>query len=125
MQNSGFFLVRTSGGTTRIREIESMNLSKRAQASIAIFAAAMMGGQPAFSKNICSDAYMSQKIQPFANRAQNAVGICATAKAGITLYTESIKLVNPCLGDPGLSAYKQELEKLLRDAKNQAAASCG
>ncbi|MDS7594870.1 hypothetical protein [Agrobacterium tumefaciens] len=102
-----------------------MKFSKLAQASVVMFVVVMVSGQSAFSKDICSDAYMSQKIQPFANRAQNATGICATAKAGITLYTESIKLVNPCLGDPGLSAYKQELEKLLRDAKNQAAASCG
>ena len=102
-----------------------MKLIKLAQTSIAILIITVANGQSAFSQNICSDTYMSQKIQPFANRAQNATGICGTAKAGVVLYTESIKLVNPCLSDPGLRTYKQELERLLRDAKRQAAASCG
>ncbi|KXG87468.1 hypothetical protein ATO67_19380 [Agrobacterium bohemicum] len=93
--------------------------------SIIALLVSTVGGHTAWSKDICSDAYMTQKIQPFATRAQNAVGICGTAKAGITLYNESIKLVNQCLSDPGLRAYKQELEKQLRDAKSQAAGSCG
>lgn len=92
---------------------------------IAVLISIVASGQAALGKDICSDTYMSQRIQPFAARAQSAVGICGTAKAGVALYTESIRLVNPCLSDPGLRAYKQELEKLLRDAKNQASASCG
>ena len=76
-------------------------------------------------KDICSDTYMSEKIHPFATRARNAIGICGTAKAGVALYTESLRLVQQCLHDPGLRAYKQDLERLLHDAKNQASASCG
>ncbi|ADY67686.1 hypothetical protein AGROH133_14115 [Agrobacterium tumefaciens] len=43
----------------------------------------------------------------------------------MALYTESLRLVQQCLHDPGLRAYKQDLERLLHDAKNQASASCG
>lgn len=85
----------------------------------------LLSGQYAFSADICSDAYMTQQIQPYAARAQRATGVCGTAKAGIALYKKSISLVNPCVSDPELRAYKQQLEQLLRDAQEQATSSCG
>lgn len=79
----------------------------------------------AAGRDVCSDAYLAHAIQHEANRAQRAVGICGTAKAGIALYSKSISLVSKCQNDPGLRAYKSQLEQLLRDARNQANSSCG
>ncbi len=79
---------------------------------------------PAASKDVCSDAYMTAAIQQEAARAQSATGICPTAKAGIALYTKSIRLVNACLHIDSLRSYKVELENLLQQAQDQAAAAC-
>lgn len=79
----------------------------------------------ASGRDVCSDAYLSAAIQPEANRAQRAVGICGTAKAAISLYSASIKLVSKCQHDPGLRAYKKQLEQSLQQARNQASSSCG
>ncbi|QCI98195.1 hypothetical protein [Agrobacterium larrymoorei] len=79
----------------------------------------------ASGRDVCSDAYLSAAIQPEANRAQRAVGICGTAKAAISLYSASIRLVSKCQHDPGLRAYKKQLEQSLQEARNQASSSCG
>lgn len=52
-------------------------------------------------KDICSDTYVSENIQPFATPARSAIGICSTAKAGVAFYTENLRLVQQCLSDPG------------------------
>jgi hypothetical protein len=87
--------------------------------------ALLIAVQSALGADVCSDAYMTRQIQPYADRAQMATGLCPTAKAGIALYQKSISLVNKCLNDPELRAYKVQLEDNLRAAKRQAAAYCG
>jgi hypothetical protein len=77
------------------------------------------------AEDLCSDQYLAKAIQPEATRAQNAVGICDTARAGIKLYSKSIKLVNNCLDQPDLRTYKETLVQLLKDAESQADESCG
>jgi len=101
----------------------TMRLSTTTTGGLALFFLLAAGN--AFGQEICSDAYMTAQIQPYADRAQNAGGICPTAKAGVALYKASIELVNPCLDDPNLAAYKVQLEQLLRDAENTRDSSCG
>lgn len=72
----------------------------------------------------CSDDYMTSQIQPEAQAASRAVGVCGTARAGIRLYEKSIRLVDKCLHIPSLRAYKSELQSLLSQARSQAASSC-
>jgi hypothetical protein len=77
-----------------------------------------------FAKDVCSDAYMAAAIQSEANEASSATGLCSTARAGIKLYKKSIKLVDKCLHIDSLRAYKTELENMLQQSEEQAAATC-
>lgn len=102
--------------------MNAFKLSRLAFVGQAIVAATVMDVR---AQDVCSDQYLANAIQPEATRAQSAVGVCDTARAGIKLYSKSIKLVNNCLDQPDLRDYKKTLEQLLDDAKSQAEASCG
>lgn len=96
---------------------------------LAVSMIAMTGGigvtvAPALAEDVCSDQYMTNAIQNEAAAAQNATGLCPTAKAAVALYAKGIKLVSRCQHIESLRSYKAELEYLLLQAKQQQEATC-
>lgn len=91
---------------------------------IAMMAGITMTAGPVLAADVCSDQYMTNSIQKEAAAAQNATGLCPTAKAAVALYSKSIKLVSRCQHIDSLRSYKVELENMLLQAKQQQKSTC-
>lgn len=79
---------------------------------------------PALALDVCSDSYLTSQFQAELRNAENATGVCGTARAAMALYQKNIKLLDKCQHIPGLRSFRTELEGLLVQAKQQAASSC-
>lgn len=94
--------------------------------TIVIFATVGILSIPTLSnaKDVCSDEYMASAIRNEANLAQNAVGICPTARAQIKLMKKSIALIDNCRHMPDLMQLRPQYVEILQQAQAQAKATC-